>query len=100
VTEQTPSGHHDLRRIIEAVKIFKIPIGVVINKHNINKMITNEISRELAQQAIPLLGKIEYDKRIVLLLNELKTPIDLEPDDCLRTSFEEISNKILRAIQE
>jgi MinD superfamily P-loop ATPase len=43
VTEPTQSGLHDLKRLIDLLKMFKIPSGVIINKFDINPDMSEEI---------------------------------------------------------
>ncbi|MFW5749594.1 MAG: ATP-binding protein, partial [Halanaerobium sp.] len=43
VTEPTMSGFSDLKRVIEVVKHFKIPAGLVINKYDLNEKISDQI---------------------------------------------------------
>ena len=69
VTEPTPSGFSDLKRVLKVVDHFKIPYGVVINKWNINKDLSRKIEKEFKNN---LLGKISYDKRIFKAISSLK----------------------------
>jgi MinD superfamily P-loop ATPase len=61
VTEPTVSGLHDLKRVYELVKKFKIEAGCIINKHDLNPEITNEILDYLADEEIPVLSTLPYD---------------------------------------
>jgi MinD superfamily P-loop ATPase len=69
VTEPTPSGFSDLRRVLQVVGHFKIPYGVVINKWDINKDLSGEIEEEFGGQ---LFGKISYDKEILQAVSSLQ----------------------------
>jgi MinD superfamily P-loop ATPase len=71
VTEPTPSGLSDLKRVLQVVNHFKIPFGVVINKWDINKSLSQKIAKEFKSR---LFGKISYDKRIFKAIASL-TPI-------------------------
>ena len=61
VTEPTVSGEHDLKRVLELTRHFKIPTVVCVNKWDINEAMTERIE-SLAQEAgaIPA-GRIRYD---------------------------------------
>ncbi len=61
ITEPTVSGQHDLERVTELIKHFKIPAGVCINKYNINLSITAKIERFCNDNNLELLGKLPYD---------------------------------------
>lgn len=71
VTEPTPSGLSDLKRVLTVVNHFQIPFGVVINKWDINPSLTLRINKEFKEK---MLGKISYDKRIFQAIAAL-TPI-------------------------
>jgi MinD superfamily P-loop ATPase len=62
ITEPTPSGFSDLKRILEIVDHFSVPYGVVINKWDINKKTSDEIEKWAGDK---FLGKISYDKKVI-----------------------------------
>jgi len=71
ITEPTPSGFSDLKRVLELVNRFGLPWMVVINKYGLNP----ELSARLKRWAGPrFLGKISYDKNIFKAISDL-TPI-------------------------
>jgi len=61
VTEPTVSGIHDMRRVIEVAKHFKVPAAVCINKADINKAAAEEINKFCAKNEIPVVGMLPYD---------------------------------------
>jgi len=61
VTEPTPSGFADVKRVLEVVNHFNIPWGLVINKWDINSQLSNKIEKWAGER---FLGKISYDKKI------------------------------------
>ena len=65
VTEPTLSGLHDLKRVTELVRHFKVPIGVCINKWDLHPGYSADITKVCQEQAIPVLGKIPFDKALV-----------------------------------
>jgi MinD superfamily P-loop ATPase len=73
VTEPTVSGSHDLKRVIELVKKFKIRMGCVINKCDINLELTAEIKQFLNDQKIDLLTELPYDDAFTKAMIEGKT---------------------------
>jgi MinD superfamily P-loop ATPase len=72
VTEPTPSGLSDLERALEVVMHFKIPVGIVINRYDINKPFTKKIEKFAKKRNIQILEKIPYDKKFVEALVRLK----------------------------
>jgi len=89
VTEPTPSGVSDLKRVLQVVSHFKIPFGVVINKWDINKNLSGKIKEEFKDR---LLGKISYDKRVFKAIASL-TPI-LKTNLPVKKEIEEIFEKL------
>jgi len=72
VTEPTPSGFSDLKRILEVVNHFKIPYGIVINKWNIYPKLSKKIQKWSGNK---FLGKISYDKKVIDCIVNLKPVI-------------------------
>lgn len=69
VTEPTPSGFTDLKRVLKVVNHFNISYGVVINKWDIYKSLSNKIEKWSGPK---LLGKISFDKKIFKAIANLK----------------------------
>ena len=92
VTEPTPSGFSDLKRIIEIVNIFKIPYGVVINKWDIYPKISKKIEKWSKDK---FLGKISYDKKIIDSIVNLKPVIfsDSKTVDEIREIYKNVKLK-------
>jgi len=61
VTEPTISGQHDLDRVVELTKHFKIPTAVCVNKYDINVKITKAIEKKALERDLKVAGKIAYD---------------------------------------
>ena len=71
ITEPTPSGFSDLKRVLEVVEHFKISWRLVINKWDINKDLSEKMKLWASNK---FLGKISYDKKIFKAIANL-TPI-------------------------
>ena len=61
VTEPTPSGLHDLERIVELCGHFKIPAGVIINKCDLHVGQAGAIEDHCGKHGLALLGKLPHD---------------------------------------
>ena len=77
VTEPTPFGLHDLKLAVEAVKILKIPAGLVINRSDIGD---NGVLEYAAEEKIPVLLEIPFDRRIAEAYSNGKLIIDALPE--------------------
>jgi MinD superfamily P-loop ATPase len=64
VTEPTLSGKHDLLRVLELARHFKIPAFVCINKWDINPEMTGQIETAATAAGSTVLARIPYDKSI------------------------------------
>ena len=64
ITEPTPSGRHDLERIVELAAHFKIPTGVIINKHDLNNEMTRNIESYCEENHLRLVAKLAHDPAI------------------------------------
>lgn len=64
VTEPTPSGRHDMERIVGLARHFKIRTACCINKFDLNLENSGEIEGWCREQAIPVVGKIAFEAAI------------------------------------
>lgn len=65
ITEPTPSGNHDLHRVVELCEHFKIPVAVIINKSDLNAEVVIQIEDFCRRKDIPLLAKISHNEDFV-----------------------------------
>lgn len=61
VTEPTPSGLHDLERVIELCGYFRMPAGVIVNKADLNGEISGQIRDFCREKSLSLLGYLPHD---------------------------------------
>jgi MinD superfamily P-loop ATPase len=61
ITEPTPSGMHDLERVVELSGHFRIPAGVVINKSDLNREISGRIEAFCREKDLTFLGRLPHD---------------------------------------
>ncbi len=78
VTEPTVSGLHDLKRVYELVKKFKIKAGCIINKADVNPVKNREIREFLAEEHIILLAEVPYDENFTKAMTSGKTIIEYD----------------------
>ncbi|HCS49293.1 MAG TPA: (4Fe-4S)-binding protein [Candidatus Aminicenantes bacterium] len=65
VTEPTPSGRHDMERIVGLARHFKIRVACCINKFDLNLENSEQIQRWCGEQTIPVVGKITFDPAVM-----------------------------------
>ena len=62
ITEPTPSGQHDLERVAELCKHFRITAGIVVNKFDLNEDNTAKIESYCVANGLKLLGRLPHDR--------------------------------------
>jgi MinD superfamily P-loop ATPase len=61
VTEPTVSGEHDLLRVLQLTRHFRIPTAICINKWDINPALTERIEKAAAEHGTTVAGRVRYD---------------------------------------
>ncbi|PKM88798.1 MAG: (4Fe-4S)-binding protein [Firmicutes bacterium HGW-Firmicutes-12] len=79
VTEPTMSGIHDLERVIELTRHFRIQAAVCINKWDINPEISESIVNNCRQMNVAVIGQIPYDNNITKAQIQGISLIDYNP---------------------
>lgn len=69
-------------------------MGVVINKYDLRKEMSEQIEKELEQRKLPVLAKISYEEKVVHALVEGKSLPEALPGHPLVAVFREIWGKI------
>jgi len=65
VTEPTLSGLHDLERVVQLAKHFKVELKVVINKFDLNPEVSQKIESYLEENQLELAGKIPFSRDVL-----------------------------------
>ncbi len=61
ITEPTPSGIHDMERIVSLCDHFKIPVAAIINKSDLNDEITGQIKSFCKPKGIQVIAELPHD---------------------------------------
>lgn len=64
VTEPSLSAMHDMERLLQLTKHFRIPTGICVNKSDINPAMTARIERFAESQNVRVLGLIPFDPAV------------------------------------
>jgi len=70
VTEPTPSGLHDLGRVLQVAAHFGVPSAVCVNKWDINAAVTEEIEHLAQEMRAAVLGRIPFDEAVAEATSE------------------------------
>ncbi|UJX39354.1 ATP-binding protein [Desulfovibrio sp. JY] len=73
VTEPTPSGSHDLKRVADLCAHFKLPAGVIINKADLNPDEAARIEDYCTRNGLALLGHLPHHPDVTRAMVARKT---------------------------
>lgn len=80
VIEPSKSGLHDIKRLIQLVRDFNIPMKAIINKYDIHLGLSSQIVEYLEKENIPLIGKLSFDHAFVEAMIAGKSIVEHCPD--------------------
>ena len=64
VTEPTVSGRHDLDRVLQVVRQFRLPFAVCVNKADLNREMASRIASEASAAGALSVATIDYDPSV------------------------------------
>ena len=99
VTEPTVSGVHDLKRVMELSRHFKLPGAVVINKGDVNPEYSSEIEALSLERGYELLGSIPYEPLVSQAQRQAKTILEYAPDCRASTIIRQIYQKLYKRLE-
>lgn len=73
VTEPTPSGAHDLARIVELCRHFRVGVGVIVNKYDLNLEQTGRIEEYCRLQGLPVFARLPHDVAMTQAMVQRRT---------------------------
>ena len=97
VAEPTPTGRHDLDRVLTVAAHFKVPAYVCINKYDLNLPVSKDIAADCGARGVPVIGLIPYEPLVVKALQAGLTPVEanlgpvVEP---IRQLWEKLSSSL------
>jgi MinD superfamily P-loop ATPase len=80
VTEPTPSGEHDLERVLALARHFEIPAFVCVNKHDLNPAMTAQMERHAVELGATVVGRIPYDPAVTAAQRQARPVVEYDPD--------------------
>jgi len=98
VTEPSVSGLHDLKRVYEVIKRFRIKAGCIINKSDINEQQSHEIKNFLLTEGIDHLEDIPYDPDFSTAMTKGLTIVEIQSP--LKQKMEQIWEQIKTIINK
>ena len=80
ISEPTPSGLHDLMRVIEVIQQFNIPFGLIINKSDLKSPFQDDFNKYIKDSGYKILGKIPFDLAIPKAMSFAEPVVNFAPD--------------------
>ena len=99
VTEPTLSGWHDLDRVTQLTKHFKIPTVICINKCDINQKLAEQIRSTARKWKLKTIGNIPYDPAVTKAQVAGKSIIEYS-NGSLRGSLMSLWQSVLETLEE
>ncbi|MFX0036580.1 MAG: P-loop NTPase [Candidatus Hermodarchaeota archaeon] len=80
ISEPTPSGLHDLIRIIEVIQQFNILFGLIINKSDLKSPFQKDFKQYINETGYNILGRIPFNLAIPEAMSFAKPVVDFDPN--------------------
>jgi MinD superfamily P-loop ATPase len=84
VTEPTPSGRHDLKRVAELCRHFQTAFAVIINKYDLNPEETARIEAYCRDQSYPVVAWLPHDPAMTKAMIQGKVITELPESELSR----------------
>jgi MinD superfamily P-loop ATPase len=98
VAEPTVTAVHDLKRIVELTRHFKIDTAVVINKADLHPQLEQEIRAFCKASGLDVLGRLPYVDTFTLAQIKGQSVVEFDPDG-LGKLFESLWNNLEKHLQ-
>ncbi|MFX0081170.1 MAG: P-loop NTPase [Candidatus Hodarchaeota archaeon] len=98
ICEPTPSGLHDLLRVIEVIRQFNLPFGILINKSDLKSPFQETFSKHMRDTNYEILGKIPFDLSIPKAMSFAKPVVQYAPDSIASLAIKEIYSNLKRKL--
>ncbi|MFX0024092.1 MAG: P-loop NTPase [Candidatus Hermodarchaeota archaeon] len=98
ISEPTPSGLHDLVRVIEVIEHFGIPFGLIINKADLKSQFQEKFKNFIADTEYKKLGEIPFDLSIPKAMSYAEPVVDFAPNSKASVSIIEIYKTIKKIL--
>lgn len=97
VTEPTPAARHDLLRVLDLARHFRVPVAVVVNKADLHPAFTRTLAGELEVGGVPVVGGLPYDDAFTTAQNQGVDVLSLAAPpiaDAITTIWERIRSRL------
>ncbi len=96
VTEPSVSGKHDMQRVVQLARHFKVPTFLCVNKFDINQDLTNEIEKFAKDKDLTCLGHIPFDQIFTKAMVHGQTIFEYDSDSVAGQAIRKIWKNLLK----
>lgn len=96
IAEPTMAAIHDMERILEVAKHFKVKAVVCINKYDINEEMMKKIEEYCRERGIEIIGKIPFNRKFTEAMVKEKNIVEYDQElaDLMKKIWEKIEDMI------
>ena len=98
ITEPTPSGLHDLIRVIEVIEHFNINFGIILNKADLKSNFQKQFKKFIKKTGYHLLGRINFDLSIPESISFAKPVVNHKPNSDASLAIKAIYYKLKKIL--
>ena len=94
VAEPSLSGIHDMQRVVQLAKHFKVPALVCVNKFDLNLDLTRNVENFARDEGLPYLGRIPFDPIFTKAMVQGQTIFEYNSDSSGGQAVKKIWNNL------
>jgi MinD superfamily P-loop ATPase len=94
IVEPTPSGLHDVIRVIEVSKQFNIPFSIIVNKADLESEFQQKFRQYISENGFDVIGRIPFDFSVAEAISNAKPVVLYDPNSKASIVLKEIYEKI------
>jgi MinD superfamily P-loop ATPase len=95
VVEPTVSGLHDMIRVADLAKYFRIPGMIIVNKYDLNIEMTRSIEQKALERNMTILGRVPFDPLFTKSMVQGKNIFEYAEQGVTLDAVKDIWNKII-----
>ena len=95
VVEPTVSGLHDMSRLVDLARQFRVPCLLCINKFDLNLEMTQRLEDEARERKMQIVGRVPFDPLFTEAMIAARTVIEYRHDSRIAVAVREIWHSIV-----
>ncbi|MBU0947099.1 MAG: ATP-binding protein [Proteobacteria bacterium] len=97
VVEPTVSGLHDMVRVADLARYFRIPGMIIVNKYDLNIEMTRSIEQKAQERNMTLVGRVPFDPLFTQAMVQGQNIFDYAEQGASLDAVKDIWDKIIRS---